>query len=56
MKYIYIYMQGVQDKFDSFIKENIKCLVTTTFNRFYINSTCSEITLLSTRLTQNNRH
>ena len=48
-------IQGVRDKFDSFIRENKKCLVTT-FNRLKINSTGSEITLLSTSLTQDNCH
>ena len=40
----------------SFMRENKKCLVTTTFNGLIINSTVSKIALLSTRFTQYNRH
>ena len=49
-------MQGVQDKFDSFIKENKKVHGNTTFNKLKINSSASEITLLSTSFTRNYRH
>ena len=52
--WLYVYIQGVQDKFGSFIGENKKCLIATTFNRLKISSTCSEITLLQKSFTKNN--
>ena len=52
----YRYIQGIRDKFDSFIRKNQKCLVTAIFDRLKINSTGLEITLLSTSFTQDNRH
>ena len=55
--YIIMYIVlDVQDKFDSFMRENKKVLCITTFDRLKINSTGSEITLLSTRFTQNIRY